>query len=551
MGFLSAASTSPLVPAVFALVLRGRRPTVASGDRWDPVVDTALLVGAAIVGAAAMAWITAPWAMRPFPFAASDFADYCGSLEPIRDGDLVLASGSRSVAAGLLPALLRSSLGVVGALAAAAFVSTAVLCGALFLAGRALHSRTAGLAAVVVATALPPLAVLPRTVSFYPEMVAGIALAGASALASVRFRTPTFVLLAGVAAGTGMLIDVRGMLFAAPAAIVAIAALFVQPRPLPRLGLSLALLAAPLALSWVVGGRIHADTWALQDQTVAYAGDALRTVGVDPELVPRPTSSERFRWGVDPLTNVLPGVRFLGRVSDVLTTHTRGAAEPAAAMARLGAWPTVFGGAVLVMLVGLRRRPVLVLAAVGTLAPSIAVFHQAVTTFPLPRMLATGLPAVAVVAGVGFAVLVRGALPVHDAPPVSAEAPPPTGGTFRERVREVLRTGLRPAAAIVGLAVMVGGAVPTWLGPTQPWRDWALGSSEPWDLLAETAAGVERPGALQCQSALWRDNAAGFPLVPTWYKAPPAGWSTNRRSSATPPPPGTPRGPPRPVATPR
>ncbi|MES2642974.1 MAG: hypothetical protein V4850_26050 [Myxococcota bacterium] len=541
MGLFTAASTSPLLPALFALLWRGRRPSIASRDRWDPRVDTALCLGAGLVGAAAMAWITAPWSLTQFPFAASDFADYCGSLEPILSGQLELASGARSVAAGLLPALLRPSLGVVGALAGAAFVSTALLCGALFVAGRALHSRTAGLAAVILATAMPPLAVMPRTVSFYPETVASIALAAASALAFVRFRTPTFALLAGVSTGFAMLADVRAMMFAVPAAIVAIGSVLLRPRPAPRAALFLALVLAPLALSWAIGARINADTWGLQDQTVAYAGDALRAVGVDPELVPRPKPAERFRWGVDPLANAIPGVRFLSRVSAVLAEHTHGSAEAAAVRARLGAWPTVLACAALALVLGVGRRPVLVLAAVGTLAPFLAVFYQALTTFPLPRMLATGLPAVAVIAGVGFAVLVRGGLPAACPPP--EDAPP---APVRERLLVLLRVSARPGFALLGLVVMVGGAVPTWLGPLQPWRTWGLSSSEPWALLAETAAGQHRAGAYQCQTALWRDNAAGLPLIPTWYGPGPRGWEEVYAAAV---PMKPPEGPPRPSST--
>ncbi len=523
MPALSALWASPLLPALLALAFGWRPSPIVGRDRWTRG-DTGLAVGAALVGAASMAWITAPWTMKGFPFTASDFSDYCGSLDFIREGDYARASPYRSIAAGYLPALLSPHLGIVGGLGAAALLSGALTCGAIFLGARALHSRSAGLAAVILAAALPPLAALTRTVTFYPEMVAATALVIGAALASVRFRTPTFALLAGVGVGMGCLSDVRGMVFAGPALVVAMVGVLVQPRSLGSASLRVAALLLPVAASWWLAGRLAVGGWALQDQAVAFGGDALRLVGADPGLLPYPTPAERFRWGVDPLDHLVPGLRFLSNTAAILAENAHDSAQTREVLRKIGAWPTILGVSALVALAGLYRRPVLALAAVGALAPSVAVLAQALATNPLPRMFATGLPAIAIVLGVAFAALLRGPLPraEADAPP----ALPP---------REALRRAVRPTLALLVLTGFVGGVVPTWLGPTALWRTWNLTDSEPRDLLVETNAGLKRPGTLDCQLALQRSVASGHPLVPDWYEAPPEGWLERVRATGAAP----------------
>lgn len=504
--FVAVLTSSPLVLVALALILRRWRGPPVASDHWDPLRDGGLLAAAAVGGAVAMAWGTAPVSLTQYPFTASDFVDYCVALDLVRAGAFAKVHFGRSIAAAALPASLTPLFGVMGALAAAALLSTGVLCGALFLAGRALHSRTAGLAAVILAAALPPLAVLPRTVNFYPEAVAGLTLTGACAIAFVRFRGGGFALLAGVAAAAALLVDGRGLFFALPAALVASIAALAAPGRWSRRLLLLALVVAPVGASWPVAARLGAHLTSLQEQAFTTGGDALRYAGANPAILVRPAAKESFRWGLDPIPNAVRGVRYLMTLGDAVRRGSSGSPEVRGAAARVEDWKPVLALSGVIALAGLRRRPGLICAGAITSVAGAAAIRQALTGMPHPRMLAPGMPVVAIVTAVAFAVLLTGALPRPDA----TTQPPPSW-----------RGAVRPALALLLLAVLVAGAVPSWLGPRSRWRAGEVGDSEPRNLIADTQAGRRRAGGDDCQRALRRDAAAGFPMLPTWYGPPP------------------------------
>jgi hypothetical protein len=129
-----------------------------------------------------------------------------------------------------------------------------------------------------------------------------------------------------------------------------------------------------------------------------------------------------------------------------------------------------------------------------SLLPFVAAIHSAGWFFYRSRYLASGMPVVPVILGVGLAVLTLGSLGQSD-------------------LKSPLRPPLAVPAVAIGLLLLVLGWVPSWYSPTADWR-WPIRSdNHPVDALRSALTG-EQFGPRRtplCSQVLQADFEAGIP----------------------------------------
>ena len=161
------------------------------------------------------AWASRDWLSLVHltgPVTASDFHDYCLGVLSLRDGDPALWPPRRSRLAAVLAVPWE---GVASSLSRSALLASVLVGGGLFAWAREVGGRWAGPAAVGVALALAPLTVLPRMWSFYPTLTATFVVSAALVAAAVR-RGGAWLLPGALGVAACLLVDVRGVFWAAP-----------------------------------------------------------------------------------------------------------------------------------------------------------------------------------------------------------------------------------------------------------------------------------------------------------------------------------------------
>lgn len=452
-------------------------------DRYDALLVVILGVAAALCGGVWLAPFTTPGTRA---VGSPDFAEYCWHTTLFLTDALHEWGENRSMVAGLLPGLLARKLGVLDGLLTASLLSLGGIGGGVYLWARALHSRSAGVAAGLLVAAVGPLALLGRTLTFYPEITAATVFASAGAAAALRWRTPLTVALAGIGAGLALLIDARGLLWALPAAGLGLWAAGLGPpeqrwpQRLRGLPLRLLALSLPLWLSYQWGSWAYpSDARPLEGHVAVY--DELRSRGVPLPAYTHPTGrNTAFVWGRTDLRELPWTLRYVQHQGTYVPDWYRDRPEVVAGWARSGKpwlWPALF--ALVVGAVGLRRRPWLLAGLAGTSLAFVLAFEGAVVlkTSNL-RFVGSAMPFLPVWLGVGLGVLVEGALPAAGQP--------------------TQRGGWAAAVLGIGLLLSVLGVVPSILSPTAAWR-------VPWP----TAEGALRT-ALEVRSGMKQTPDSGM-----------------------------------------
>lgn len=444
-------------PLVARLSRRARLPWPQRPARDGlTVLDGVLaVVLGLLVAPVATAWL-APFTIPGTRVLGSpDFGEYCWHVGLFVFDAMHEWGVNRSKLAGLPAGLLAPSIGVMDSLLVSAVGSLGVVVGSVYLWARALHGRSAGIAAAILVGAVGPLAVLGRMVTFYPEVTAGLTLASAGAACALRWRTPFTVALAGIGAGIALLVDVRGLLWALPAVGLAALAVGVGTRgrrwaaPLRAVALVVPLVVSFQWAWWA----FEPDSRTLEGSVAIYDELALEGIPL-PSVRPIPNARQNFLWGYSNPLHIPDTLQYLRAQSDYIPSWYHQQPQVRSGWRRSGApWLPPFLAAVGIAAVGLRKRPLLLLALAGTTFPFLVSMQGAVVmkTSNL-RFVASALVFLPVVLGVAVGVLVDGPLgtrgPARDAPG-------------------------RPLPLLV-LAVVLAGAVlgvpSTFLSPAADWR---------------------------------------------------------------------------------
>ena len=368
-----------LLAAVVARIARQRRwfrPWPARLSWHDAVVAVVLGVGIAVLAGGWLAPFTIPGTRA---VGSPDFGEYCALINNYLADALHEWGENRSRLAGLPAGLLASHLGIFDALLFSALGSLALVVGGSYLWARAIHTRTAGVAAAVLVGAVGPLAVLGRTLTFYPVITAGLTLACAGAAAAARWRTPFSVLLAGLGIGLALLVDARGLIWAVPClGLTALAVLAGPERPgVPRwrgLGWRSLALAFPIVWSFQVGPWAYTPTArTLEGHVGIYAELQERGVRLPPWKHPTGRDT-RYIWGRSDPRQIPWTLLFVADQGRWVPEWYRDLPEVREGFQRSGApWVAPFAAAAVAAVVGLRRRPWLAFVLAGTVLLPIPV----------------------------------------------------------------------------------------------------------------------------------------------------------------------------------
>ena len=514
-GFLQQAWVPVLVLGCVAGLLRlglGRwAPDAGELDaRWSWRVDGGLaLACSTLVAALAGIWL-APAHLRGDAFLTADFHEYCAGVVRFADWEANTFLHKRSYLALLPATVLAGPLGRLGGLWAAAILSVGVIGGALYLWGRALHGRPAGVAASVLALGFGPLVLGTRHMTSYPTLGAAFALCAAAGALAVRFRGPAALAVGGGGAALALAVDARGLIFALPVLTICLAtALRAERREWP---LRLIAVGLPVGVSYLLGPLFFTEAAQSLEQQVDVRPLFHRAGMSGPPYDPPWEVPAGFVWGRSPPWRIPSTLAFLWSQSRIPgpTGSWTGVPSPELRHAAVGVWLPLLAVALAAAAAGLARRPWRLLALVATLAPFAAVFRGAATMVEIePRFLAHGQIGAALVLGLGIgAVLQAGAWWRRPA----AQPPGP--------VRAIQRC--TPVA--LALLLLVVGILPTWFAPSAAWRHrWRSTVMEVHHAQLGLEPQGEPPHVLQmhrtCQAALREDGAAG--RVPGVLRPPP------------------------------
>lgn len=441
-------SVDPISTAVvFLLVVLVRvLPQHADRSPTSAELTRALMCAGLLVGLGGV-WLGAFSLSDARVVTTSDFSEYCQSVAAELDQTPRQWSANRSRLSGLPAVWAARHLGVADGLLVGAFVGQALLGVGLYLWGRALHSPLAGVAAAICACGLAPLAVLGRMLTFYPVIVGSLTLA--TGLVATAWARPTrwTALLAGVGVGLALLVDLRGLLWALPLLGTAMVGLLRPTRGvLGRVGL----LVAPVVVAWELAA------WAYPPHTTTLEVLSDLTKGwhgiVWVVHVPAPATADTgYIWGRSPLTHLPDTLLWLAeqgrRVPPSLRTHPHTVQALGQLLSPLVPW---LAGCTGLTMLGLIRRPGRLLLLAGTALPFAVTLEGAIAArFAGMRFLGNGAPVLAVVAGVGLAVL---------------------AGAGRRPLPKRAGPSPRSVAAWIVLVALMVGTIPSVLSPLSHWR---------------------------------------------------------------------------------
>ena len=381
------------------------------------------------------AWASRDWLSLVHltgPVTASDFHDYCLGVLSLRDGDPALWPPRRSRLAAVLAVPWE---GVASSLSRSALLASVLVGGGLFAWAREVGGRWAGPAAVGVALALAPLTVLPRMWSFYPTLTATFVVSAALVAAAVR-RGGAWLLPGALGVAACLLVDVRGVFWAAPLGLLLLLTGLLRRQILWTAGA-----VVVVALSFPVGRAVYPDRAVSLESQVNLRDLVVQHGGADPGRLPL-ESQAGFVWGQASPSTWPATARHLAaqlRQSPAVPSNWR--LQPPRYRS-LVLWQTGLGAGLtaLAVVVLLARRRYAQAAALLTSTPFWLGLYGTLQALDLQvRFLSQTFPALAV--GVGALL----------------------GAVLSGRPRTAL-------CALTLLALLVAGWVPSPLGPDADWR---------------------------------------------------------------------------------
>ncbi len=481
---------------LLALLARLLARRMVADSPWDARLDLSLALAGGLIFGVLCALELADGILQSAPVTGADFHDYCGSIGASRGDHDSGWRASRSFAAGALPSLLARRYGVIDGLLLGAFVSQVVLGAGIYIWGRALHSRLAGISAVMVACAVAPLVILGRTLTFYPEIVAVSVMASGLSVLALRTRKQGALLACGLGAGLVLLMDVRGLIWAPPMLAVGGLAALLQPS-WRRRAAGLLLLGLPLMISNHLAPQVFLPgVPSLERQVESYANDARIFLGERPEPPPSARPGQGAVWGRTPLidlpSSLMRAFKATSGFSALLGSHEENRQER---QLHIVPWVGVVGASMLIAVWGLRRRFTMLIGLTVPLLPFISAIYSASWILFRPRYLSMGMAVVPVLIGVSIGVLAHGSLRARD-------------------LQSHVRPGMALPAAFAMFLLLVLGWVPSWYSPQADWRHPINADKSLRDALNTVKTGTQvgpRAGT-RCTQTLEADLAAGLPL---------------------------------------
>jgi len=513
LGLWEALALLALLPLLLRFIPWKRSP---DADRWRTGPELGLGLACGLGFAALSAWWMADFHLRGFPMTASDFSEYCVSVDAVRDGRWGGYSNNRSRLAGWPAGWLAGSLGIIDGLAFSALISTVFVGAALYFWGRALHSRVAGVIVVLLALTIGPVALIPRTMSFYPVNTAIFAWSAAGAALALRYRTLPALLVCGVGAGLALLVDVRGLLWALPA--LGLGLLACVPRDWKTwrgwawLPARILMVVGPIALSYPVGTQVYSKySVTLESQAEGFQKDRSMHVGLDYQPRRLPTS---YLWGHSDPRYIPYTLQGIAELSGQLPEKVKNVPETVyARMNHIEPWYEVALGALALTGLALLRRPWQLIALSGLL-PFAVTLKNTSDYLVFARYLQAPMLIFALLMGAALTALALDPMPKL---PRGGEGEPAPAEDGRWR----WRVWARPAAAVLLAAMLAFGAVPSYLSPLASWRTPFFAGQDPRNMirLAEENGTIRDLREMTCLRPLIRDvhkdgHPAGSRLYP-------------------------------------
>ena len=532
------------------LVLRGlgARRSAARGHIW---LD--LLIGLGL--GAVLAWVKLHGVATTiyggsFPWFMSDAIKICSTMEHLQTG---ATEGILRHPGGLIfAAAAAGKVGLAQGLFTSAMGSSALHTGLLYVLGVMLHSRMAGLVAALFSCAVAPLALMPVHLTHYPAATAVYLLATTLGVAALLTRGRMGPLLAGLGAGLALFVDFGGLAIAIPIVVVGLVRWAKGGRSnLVAGGLGLAL---PIAASWGIAhavvppetSRFEVEVHGLLRESRASVPDWMES-GMVRKGIPSTTAAWRpptwvlaalpdpgrtdgaYLWGHSTPPEM---VRSLFRVAQL----TRGSVPPDLPPSWSGEdlqteraqdvepWLPLYGVAIVLMVLGLRRRPILLLWLLFLFLPYASALGFQVRVRVWLRFLMMPLTPLPLVFGLAWASLALGS---------------PTAHLSRWRWLPGLRSAVVVVATVGFLALAIEGRIPTHISVDAGWRsDHQSRPGDFRDLMkwledrkpARPGTAIDG-GAAVCMGALEADQAAGRGGL-EWTTVQTMGWEWANRGVA-------------------
>lgn len=507
-------SMTPLSLLGMALLVRLVPAPVGVGSeeeegRWSWGEELLLGSCAAVWVACTCLFIYSEYYLPGGGLISSDFEQYCTLTGYASHGQVGAHHYDRFRLSSLLPGGLARSVGITDGLLASSILSLWLLVVGLYLWGRALLGRLAGLSACLFLCACAPLVSFTRTLTFYPQWSASFVLMAGLSCVAMRVGSPFSLVLASSAVGLSLFLDVRSVLWAlGPLALLVVVACRAPWRRLPW---RCVLLLVPLVLSFYASNRYnHAHTTALEHQVASYVDDSerlSRTHVTRETPTGLPPGRHGFVWGHSALWELVPALLTLVGYQERVQTFTHRSKLELQRQKLLHPWLPMLVGSVLLACWGLRRRPWMLLALVLSGGGFLGAYWKTAQVYMHVRMLSLAYPVLPLLLGLAFAT-------VSLAPSWAWFRRATACGEPAETVSETRRF-LRPWLGLLLLQLAIQGSVPTYLSPVASWRTPLVEDSGFLDMLDMVAG--RRPALRdeeqRCLAFLQADQRIGFPAT--------------------------------------
>lgn len=498
----------PILVMVIRVISPGAK--LREHDPWHFLWDPLLALAAGVYASASSTF----WFSRFHlitPVTSSDFAEYCNSVAALAQNQWEYFSRNRSVLLALLPGKLSESWGVLDGLALSSILSTGLIGAASYLWARALLGRMAGISAALFFTTVGALTIVPRTLSFYPELSALFALSGAGVALAFRWPGALGLLFGSSMVGLVLLADLRGLAFglAHGGLLLVVVGIASWKREKSRIRwgmLYLLCLVGPIVASFELGPYSYLPETPPLEARMDVRQFFWERGYKSHHFVPPYGYPSRYVWGRTSITRIPRTLEWIREQREIVPEDWRRTQRTAPQIdTQLLPWLLPGLASALLGIVALRRNPRLIPPLLGAPLPLVAQLHAAATMVDFhERFLSSGMVFLPALLGVGWT--------------VACTEPIRLNLNLPRIYRRYEHPLLRPAMMCLVLAVAVYGLLPTWLSPTAGWRRPFSGDDEAREFLGNALDHREDAQRGYCYSNLQKDRdkdpQSGFHFYP-------------------------------------